>query len=222
MYLEFATPPPPGCKVQGSCDRLSSRPPAGIDARQVTVYALCVHKLARSSTRRSPSLRKQGRRGHLSATHVVRCAHEGDVDAIHALVSAFEGPELLLPRTRDDIADCITDFVVAVNRRNRIEGCAALHAYAPSLAEVGSVAVGVSAQGRGLGTLIVRGVEALARQRGIDELFAVTTVPAFFRTLGYDVTDIRAYPEKLARYAVLATRGIQPTPKTCLAKRVAA
>jgi amino-acid N-acetyltransferase len=152
----------------------------------------------------------------------VRRAYAADVDGIHKLISAFESPEMLLPRTHEEIASSIGSFVVAVSRRNRIEGCASLHVYASHLGEVGSVAVAPSAQGRGLGTLVVRGVEALARLRGIDELFAVTTVPDFFRSLGYDVADVRAYPEKLARYAVLATRGIHPVPKTCLAKRVAA
>lgn len=193
-----------------------------IDCGSVVVYALCVHKFAKSATSSAATRRARTRRKHLSVTHVVRPAGDGDVAGIHALISSFQAPDMLLPRTVEEVAASICDFVVAVDSRGRIQGCAALHAYTPTLGEVGSVAVARKAQGRGLGTLVVRGIEALALRRGIDELFAVTTVPEFFRALGYDVTDVRAYPEKLARYAVLATRGIHPMPKTCLAKRVAA
>jgi N-acetylglutamate synthase-like GNAT family acetyltransferase len=96
--------------------------------------------------------------------------------------------------------------------------CAALSGYSPPLAEVSSVAVARSAQGRGLGTMAVRGVEALARKRGILELFAMTTAEAFFASLGYERSSVEQYPEKLARYELLRAAGVNVVERACYRK----
>src|SRR5688572_2618387 len=124
-----------------------------------------MHKLAPTSTRRQT--RAATRRPHLSATHVVRPAHAGDVAAIHAIVRRYAAQGALLSRTRRDIQSTIGDYVVVVDTHRRVVACSALSQYSPSLAEVSSVAVARSAQGNGLGTMAVRGTEALARERGV-------------------------------------------------------
>ena len=40
-------------------------------------------------------------------------------------------------------------------------------------------------------------LEALARMRGIDELFALTLTVGFFESIGYVVTERGRYPEKI-------------------------
>jgi amino-acid N-acetyltransferase len=45
-------------------------------------------------------------------------------------------------------------------------------------------------------------VEALARVRGIGELFALTLIPRFFEAMGYAVVDRARYPEKMRRDCV--------------------
>ena len=141
----------------------------------VCIYAFTMHKAARlRHARQAPH-----HRSHLSATHVVRPAHAGDVAAIHSLVRRYAAKGALLPRTRRDIRATIGDYVVVVDVHRRVVGCAALSVYSASLAEVSSVAVARSAQGKGLGTMAVRGTEALARDRGIIELFAMTTARRF-------------------------------------------
>ena len=124
--------------------------------------------------------KRRATRSHLSATHVVRPAHAGDVAAIHSLVRRYASQGALLPRTRRDIRDAINDYVVVVDANRGVLACAALSVYSESLAEVSSVAVARSAQGKGLGTMAVRGTEALARERGIIELFAMTTAESCF------------------------------------------
>jgi amino-acid N-acetyltransferase len=149
---------------------------------------------------------------------VVRPAHAGDVAAIHALVRRYAAQGALLPRTRREISTAITDYVVVVDARRRVLACAALTTYSPVLAEVSSVAVARSAQGQGLGTMAVRGVEALARERSIAELFAMTTAEAFFESLGYERSSVEQYPEKLARYELLRAAGVEVVERACYRK----
>ena len=170
---------------------------------------------------RAPARPSRPVRSHLSATHVVRAAGLADVDEIHQLVEANASRGLLLPRSADDIALVLDDYVVAADANGRVLGCAALHEYSPSLAEIGSVAVSDTAQGQGLGSIVVRGAEAIARRRGIDEIFALTLADRFFESLGYERTSISRYPEKLARYHALARRGVEVVPKSCYRKLAA-
>jgi amino-acid N-acetyltransferase len=157
-------------------------------------------------------------RSHLSATHVVRSAMSSDAGEIHELVSRFAEAGLLLPRSADAIAVAIDDYVVVSDQHGRVMGCAALHEYSPSLAEVGSVVVAPEAQGRGLGSIAVRGVEGIARRRGIEELFAVTVADQFFASLGYARCALARFPEKLARYAEMTRLGLPVVPKSCYRK----
>ena len=129
----------------------------------------------------------------------LRAAGPQDVTGIAALVNGFAAQRVMLPRTPKSIALAIDDYVVAVDERGRVLACGALREYSPSLAEVAALAVSREAHGRGLGSAVVRRVEALARSRGIGELFALTLEPEFFEILGYAVTERERYPEKIGR-----------------------
>ncbi len=130
---------------------------------------------------------------------VARKAHGGDVEGIMALVNAFAAEELLLPRTAAQVLAAIDDYVVVRDARGRVLACAALREYSPSLAELVSVAVSRAAHGRGLGRVVVAGVERLAVKRGFDQVFAHTLAPEFFEAVGYVQADRALYPEKCAR-----------------------
>jgi amino-acid N-acetyltransferase len=148
---------------------------------------------------------------------VVRPASRADIDAILELVSAYAAEGLMLPRTREQVAMNIDNYVVAVSGC-RVVACAALDEYSPSLAEVSSVAVARSEHGKGLGTDVVLGVERLARARNIAELFAMSLSDRFFLALEYEPTSISRYPEKLVRYEKLSNQGVEIVPKRCFQK----
>lgn len=178
-----------------------------------------MHNLAR---RRSlVGTRSRRRRQHLSSTHAVRVAGVSDVDQIVDLTAAFVASGALLPRTAADIAATIENYMVAVDGAGRVCACALLTEYSPALGEVGSVAVAPSQQGLGLGTMVVRAIESLARQRGIGELIAVSAAPGFFTALGFEPTEIAAYPEKLAAYRAMG-RAVSAQRKGCFRKNLAA
>jgi amino-acid N-acetyltransferase len=151
------------------------------------------------------------------ARPVVRSAHRADVDQIWELVSCYAAEGLMLPRTQEQIAMNIDNYIVATTN-GRVVACASLEEYSPSLAEVSSVAVAKSEQGTGLGTDVVLGVERLARARDINEIFALSLSDRFFLSMGYDATSISRYPEKLARYDKLSAEGVRIVPKRCFQK----
>ena len=148
---------------------------------------------------------------------LVRPARLAHVNAIWELVSRYNAQGLMLPRTHDQIAMNIDNYVVAA-AGSRVLACAALEEYSPSLAEVSSVAVAESEHGHGLGTDVVLGVERLARARDIAEVFALSLSDRFFLSLDYQPVSISRYPEKLARYDMLMSQGVEIVPKPCFQK----
>lgn len=129
----------------------------------------------------------------------VRKARPEEAEAIARLNNQFAGEGLMLRRTPEMVALAIDDYVVAADARGRLLACGALKEYSPSLAEVAAIAVAAEAHGQGLGRRIVRAVEALAAKRGIDEVFALTLQPEFFRAIGYAQVERARYPEKIRR-----------------------
>ena len=148
----------------------------------------------------------------------VRRAIRADAGPILELVEPYAAQGLMLPRTLQQIATRIDNYVVVTDAAGHVLACAALEEYSPSLAEVSSVAVAPSHHGQGLGSQVVLGVERLARARDIEELFALSLTDKFFLSLSYEATTISRYPEKLARYDTLSRSGVEIVPKRCFQK----
>lgn len=149
---------------------------------------------------------------------VARRAVRTDASQILELVAQYAAQGLMLPRTLEQIAARIDNYVVVTDVAGRVVACAALEEYSPSLAEVSSVAVAPSQHGKGLGSQVVLGVERLARARDIEELFALSLTDNFFLSLSYKPTTVSRYPEKLARYETLTKSGVEIIPKRCFQK----
>jgi amino-acid N-acetyltransferase len=76
-------------------------------------------------------------------------AHDDDAPAIAALNNLYAADGLTLPRTPAFVAARIESYRVARDAEGRVVGCVAVDEYAPSLAELVSLAVAPEAQGRG-------------------------------------------------------------------------
>ena len=120
---------------------------------------------------------------------IVRPATPDDVAAIVALIDLNVPSGELLPRTPEFVLGHIDHFLVA-ERDGEMIGCVHLDEYAPSLAEVRSLAVSPSAQGAGVGVALVEALERLARVRGYATVFAVSNSGEFFRRRGYEERHI--------------------------------
>lgn len=136
----------------------------------------------------------------------VRRARASDAAAISRLNNTFADEGQMLRRSPEVIALAIDDYVVVESASREIVACGALKEYSPSLAEVAAIAVSRASHGKGLGRMIVSAVEALARKRGIDSLFALTLQPEFFSAIGYSRIERARYPEKIRRDCIGCAR----------------
>jgi len=140
-----------------------------------------------------------------------RLARPSDARAIHDLIQLYVPSGELLPRGEDFVALRAHEFVVA-ERDGQVVGCAHLDEYAPSLAELRSLAVSPDAQGRGIGIALVAGIERLAARRGFTTLFAVSNSAAFFAKLGYeerDVPELNRERSEVSRWKAVHAKELQ-------------
>jgi len=127
-----------------------------------------------------------------------RVARASDTPAIHRLIATFAAQGVLLPRSLENITECISHFVV-MEKDGEIIGCVALEPYGMDLAEVRSLAVAGGHEGHGLGARLLRFALAIAKRRKVARAFAVTHAPEFFTHQGFTVTERQAIPEKIER-----------------------
>lgn len=135
-------------------------------------------------------------------------------------MNGYAAEKLMLPRTNQQIALELDNYVVAVTDGGQVLACAAIDEYSPSVAEIASVAVDHARHGRGLGSAVVRAAESVARRRGYDTVFAMSLADKFFLSLGYDVATLGQFPEKAARYEQLSASGVDIVPKRCFQKKL--
>jgi amino-acid N-acetyltransferase len=147
-------------------------------------------------------------------------ARPDDAVAIAALNNRFAPDGLTLPRTPTFVAARLESYRVALDADGRVVGCVAVDEYAPSLAELVSLAVAPEAQGHGLGRQLIATAERLARQRGYTELFAVSLADTLFLAAGFRASSISHYPEKAARYAAVSRSELSIGKKFLFVKRL--
>ena len=78
----------------------------------------------------------------------------------------------------------VASFFVAI-AGGKVVGCCALQIYSKRIAEVRSLAVHPEYRDRGIASKLVEQCRKRASERGIKELFAVTSQTSFFERLGF-------------------------------------
>jgi N-acetylglutamate synthase-like GNAT family acetyltransferase len=112
----------------------------------------------------------------------VRAAVKGDMPHIRALVRLY--PKQLVQRDLPRV----NSFFVATSgpsKQSRVIGCCALQIYSKRIAEVRTLAVHPDCQDRGVATALIKCARDRARERGVKEIFAVTSQISLFSRLGF-------------------------------------
>lgn len=118
-----------------------------------------------------------------------------DVKRIHELIDFYAKQKMMLPRSKNDIAEGIRDFWVYED--GGVSGCVALHIYSDKLAEIRSLAVACKDVNKGIGSELVRVCLKEARQLGIKNIFALTQKSEFFKKFGFNAVDKKELPQKI-------------------------
>lgn len=127
---------------------------------------------------------------------MVRKPTSNDVGRIQDLIKESAKMQEVLPRSLNDIYECIRDFFI-YEEDGTILGCAALHVTWDNLAEIRSVVVRTSARGRGIGKTLIEHCCADAQKLGIKNVFLLTEKADFFRKLGFAEVDKATLPHKV-------------------------
>jgi len=127
--------------------------------------------------------------------HKARIAH---IPVIQKILGDFAGQGKLLARPLSELYTNLRDLVVAIDDESEeVVGCCSLHIVWENLAEIRSLAVVDTQQGRGIGRRLVDACTAEARELGIGRVFALTYETAFFAHLGFRVVDKNVFPQKI-------------------------
>lgn len=125
----------------------------------------------------------------VSADHYeqVRRARAEDIGGIQELIAPLEAQGVLVRRPRELIETEIDRFVVD-ERDGMIIGCAALYLYPEDqIGELSCFAVNPAYRRFGRGDQILRMIEKMGREQGINKLFVLTTQTAhWFRERGFE------------------------------------
>jgi amino-acid N-acetyltransferase len=119
---------------------------------------------------------------------VIRRAYVGDVEQMAGLINNYAAQGLMLPKTQAQLYNNLRDFIVA-DTDGTIVGCAGLKITWRDLAEIVSLAVAPSAQGRGLGRRLCLPLIKDAKALGIPTVFALTYQVQFFAKLGFEIVE---------------------------------
>jgi amino-acid N-acetyltransferase len=126
----------------------------------------------------------------------VRKATIQDVPKMQKLINHFAARDEMLHRSLNELYETMRDFYV-VDDGDQIVAVSALHVTWDDLAELKCVAVAESAQGQGLGKLVVDACLVEARLLGLRRVFSLTYKPDFFTKRGFQIIDRNMLPHKV-------------------------
>jgi len=128
-----------------------------------------------------------------------RRARPSDTRPILNLINHYSTKGLMLPRSFGQVVEKIRDFVVAVEETNdqALKGVVALHVVGEDLAEVRSLAVEESLQGKGIGKKMLQVCMEDAKEMKLQRIFALTYQTDFFSKLGFVKVEKLTLPQKI-------------------------
>ncbi len=126
----------------------------------------------------------------------VREARTSDVDHIFSLLELHAERGIILPRSKANILNDLTNFSV-IEIQGRIAACGALEIFTKELCEVRSLVVHTDFEHQGLGRHVVNDIFNRAKGLGLSRIMALTYVPEFFHRLGFHTVPKETFPEKI-------------------------
>lgn len=120
-----------------------------------------------------------------------------DALEIFDLLSPWSEAKVVLPRTLSSVKSGIEDFLLA-RWNGVVVGCIAVRKWSESVWEVRSLAVAAAVQRHGIGRKLAGALISQSKEKEVSEIFALTTSPEFFASLGFTPQPRSRYPFKEA------------------------
>ncbi|TVY09111.1 N-acetyltransferase [Paenibacillus cremeus] len=127
-----------------------------------------------------------------------RKATEQDVDTLYEIIQGYAEQGIMLPRSKEVLANQIDTFVVA-EIEEQLVGCGSLTRLGQDLVEIRSLGVTDGHKGQGIGKALVNSLVEEAGAQGIPKVMALTYEVAFFERNGFSVVQKEIFPEKVWR-----------------------
>ncbi len=118
-----------------------------------------------------------------------------DVIEIKSIIDEFAKSKDILPRSIEDVAERIREFVV-MKDENTVVAISSLRIYYPFLAEIRTIAVKRDFQRMGLGKKLIDYEIKEARDISVKRVFALTFQLKFFEKMGFKKIDKKQLPQK--------------------------
>ena len=145
--------------------------------------------------------------------HTIRRAQTRDIRAIAGLVAENVASGRVLSKATVTLYEDVQEFCVAERVSDQaVVGCGALHVMWEDLAEIRTIAVHDSCQGKGIGHRLVGALLDSARQVGVARVFVLTFATVFFAQHGFQAIEgtpvshevyaelLRSYDEGVAEF----------------------
>lgn len=124
----------------------------------------------------------------------IRQMEQTDIPAVLRIMRPFVESGKLLPRTEQQLAGELGDFVV-YEIDGGVHACSALHFYSDGQAEIAAVAVDENFSHMGIGLKLVEHLISLAKNRSAISVFIMTTQAAdWFENLNFKLDKIESLP----------------------------
>jgi amino-acid N-acetyltransferase len=138
---------------------------------------------------------------------VIRKASLRDVKTIHRLINEQAGSGHILARAMSELYGQIRDFtVIGDDESEEIVGCGALQICWEDLAEIRSLAVQTSHQGKGIGTRLIGALMEEARAMGVKQVFVLTYRQTLFERRGFKLMNKSLLPHKIWADCIRCTK----------------
>jgi len=131
-------------------------------------------------------------------TVACRKATEQDIETLYEIIQGYAEQGIMLPRSRETLAEQIDTFVVAVIE-DRLVGCGSLTRLGQDLVEIRSLGVTHGHKGMGIGNALVDFLLEEAKRQGVPKVMALTYEVNFFERNGFTVVPKEIFPEKVWR-----------------------
>ena len=126
----------------------------------------------------------------------IRRATVHDVKEMHTLINLYAKKDDMLPRSLNEIYDNLRDYVL-YEEDGEIVGVCAMHIVWDDLAEIRSLAVLKKHRGKDIGRKLINKLLREAKTLGIQNVFALTYHPSYFKKLGFEGIDKNDLPHKI-------------------------